>query len=429
MPAKIIRLNNVREHLLRGRWPRKRSLDAELLNYVEGIIRDVRERGDKALIELTERFDGIKLDVDRLRVSQEEIKEAYNRVSDRQLSAMETAKRRIQNFEMSILSKISQGYVDDLGVRVWLRPQPIESVGCYVPGGRFPYPSTLLMTALPAKVAGVKRVAVCTPPLKDGSVHPLILVAADMCGVNEIYRVGGAQAIAAMTYGTESIRPVEKIVGPGNQYIVAAKLLVSRDVSIDHPAGPSEIMVLADEAADPHHVALDISSQMEHGPGSIAVLLTTSMDLAERVYESLLRLAGDAGLMINAWLLVAGGMDEAIDFTNDFAPEHLEIIAESAHELAARIRSAGLILIGDSTPVPLSDYCLGTNHVIPTGGYGRVYQPLSILDFIKLTYVVECPPEALRRLSESAITLAESEGLVNHALAIIERVRGCLGRE
>ncbi|MEM2320565.1 MAG: histidinol dehydrogenase [Candidatus Bathyarchaeia archaeon] len=423
MPAKIMRLNDVREQLLRGRWPRKRGLDAELLNYVDGIISDVRERGDKALIELTEKFDGVRLDIDRLRVGQEEIKEAYNRVGERQLSAIETAKRRIQNFEMSIISKIGHCYVDDLGVRVWLRSQPIESVGCYVPGGRFPYPSTLLMTALPAKVAGVQRVIICTPPLRDGSIHPLILVAADMCGVNEIYRVGGAQAIAAMAYGTESIRPVEKIVGPGNQYVMAAKLLVSRDAPIDHPAGPSEIMVLADGAADPRHVALDIISQMEHGPGSIAVLLTTSMDLAGRVYESLLHLAGDA------WLLVAENMDEAIDFVNEFAPEHLEIIAEGAHELAARIRSAGLILIGDSTPVSLSDYCLGTNHVIPTGGYGRVHQPLSILDFIKLTYVVESPPEALRRLSESAITLAESEGLVNHALAIIERVKGCLGRK
>ncbi|MEM1586397.1 MAG: histidinol dehydrogenase [Candidatus Bathyarchaeia archaeon] len=424
---KMMRLSEAEGLLLKDRWP-GRSLDNKLLSYVEEIVKEVRERGDQALIDLTEKFDGVKLDINRLRVSPKEIKDAYSRISSRQISALETARRRIYEVERSLLSKISIEYIDDLGVKVCWKPRPIKSVGCYVPGGRFPYPSTLLMTVVPAKVAGVERIVVCTPPLKNGEVHPLTLVAADICGADEIYRIGGAQAIAAMAYGTMSIKPVRKIVGPGNQYVMAAKLIVSRDVPIDHPAGPSEIMVLADETANPDHIALDMLSQMEHGPGSIALLVTTSMSLAKRVYESIMLLSADVKLNGDILLLIADDVNEAIKFINDFAPEHLEIIAEDSHRLSEEIYSAGLILIGDSTPASMSDYCLGTNHVIPTGGYGQVYQPLSVLNFIKFTNIVECPLEALRELSASAITLAESEGLVNHALAISKRVRGCLER-
>jgi len=424
LPAKIMRLNEMQEILLRNRWPRKRILNNELLSYIEGIIKNVRERGDQALIELTEKFDGVKLNADRLRVNPKEIMEAYGMVSEKQISALETAKKRIYDVERNLLSKMNFEYTDELGVKVCWRPKPIESIGCYVPGGRFPYPSTLMMAVIPAKVAGVSRVIVCTPPSKNGGVHPLTLVAADICGVNEVYRVGGAQAIAAMAYGTESIKPVKKIVGPGNQYVMAAKLLVSRDVPIDHPAGPSEIMVLADETANPYHVALDLASQMEHGPGSIAILVTASSRLAECVYENIKCLVKDARLNGDILLLTADDMNEAIKFINNFAPEHLEIIAEDAHRLSMEVYSAGLILIGGSSPAPISDYCLGTNHVIPTGGYGHVYQPLSVLNFIKFTVIAECPQEALRKLSESAITMAESEGLVNHALAIGERVKG-----
>ena len=422
MPAKIMKVCEARDYLLKDRWPKKRGLDAELLSYVEEIIRDVKERGDRALIDLTEKFDGVKLSVDRLRVSREEIERAYSMVSEKQASALEDAKKRIYEVEKAFLSRIGFEYTDELGIKICWRPKPLESVGCYVPGGKFPYPSTLLMTVIPAKVAGISRVIVCTPPSKNGEIHPITLVAADICGVNEIYRVGGAQAIAAMAYGTESIRPVEKIVGPGNQYVMAAKLLVSKDVPIDHPAGPSEIMILADETANPYYVALDLVSQVEHGPGSIAVLVTTSTRLIKKVYDSIKCLIsdGDGDIL----LLIADDIDEAVGFANDFAPEHLEIIAEDAGGLSMRICSAGLMLIGGYSPVSISDYCLGTNHVIPTGGYSHVYQPLSVLNFIKFTVTAECPPQALRDLSAIAITLAESEGLVKHALAIGERVKG-----
>lgn len=425
MPAsiKVAKLNDAREKLLENRWPRKKGLDDELMSHVKKIVEEVRKRGDEALIEFTEKFDGIKLDRERIRVSPEEVDEAYEKVDDEQISMIEAAKERIWSFQEKILAALEVEYVDDLGVKISWRPHPIESTGCYVPGGKFPYPSTLLMTTVPAKVAGVPRIVVCTPPLKNGETHPLILVAADICGVSEVYRVGGAQAIAAMAYGTESIKPVEKIVGPGNQYVVAAKLLISQDVPIDHPAGPSEIMILADEFADPYLITLDLISQAEHGPGSMAALVTTSAKLAGNVYGELRRVAGYLEKFGDIWILIADDMDENIEFINEFAPEHLEIFADDVHGIASKIYSPGLILIGDSTPAALSDYCLGTNHVLPTGGYGHIHQPLSVMNFIKFTCIAECSPEALRRLSRNAITLAESEGFVNHASAIRERVK------
>jgi histidinol dehydrogenase len=277
------------------------------------------------------------------------------------------------------------------------------------------------MAVTPAKVAGVTRVAVCSPPSRGGEIHPLILVAADICGVDEVYRVGGAQAVAALAYGTETIDPVEKIVGPGNRYVMAAKMIVSRDVPIDHPAGPSEIMVLADDSANPYYIALDLMSQMEHGPDAMAILVALSPRIAELALREAACLAGaiNEGMLI----LVAESLNEALEFINEFAPEHLEVITNNAYEVSRRIHSAGLILIGGSTPVALSDYCLGTNHIIPTGGYSRVYQPLSSLNFIRFTNIVECTPKALMALSNNAKILAESEGLLRHASAIGERVK------
>ncbi|MEM2342093.1 MAG: histidinol dehydrogenase [Candidatus Bathyarchaeia archaeon] len=432
MPLKILRLNSARSKILENRWPRKRSLDEDLLRNVERIIGDVKKRGDLALIELTMRFDGVKLSAENLKVGREEIEEAYSRVSEEQISAINLAKSRVEKFEMNILSRIQFMYEDDLGVKIWREYRPIRSVGCYVPGGKASYPSTLIMTVVPAKVAGVPRVVVCSPPRRDGGIHPLTLVAADICGVDEIYKVGGAQAIAALAYGTGTIKPVGKIVGPGNKYVLCAKQIVSRDVSIDHPAGPSEIMVLADDTADPDYVAADMLSQIEHGVDSISILVTTSMNLAvavlKRIMDPLINQLTNGSLMEtaieeNISILVSEGMDEAVDFVNEFAPEHLEIIAEGAHDIARRIYSAGLILIGHATPVSLSDYCLGTNHVLPTGGYGHIYQPLSVLDFIKCINIAECSMKALKELYPSAKILAESEGLLNHALAIGRRIK------
>jgi len=433
MAIKVMKVSEARATTLKNRWPNKRSINVELLKYIEKLIETVKQRGDEALIELTEKFDKVKLTAEHLRVSGEDIEEAYSKVSDEQLSALKAAKNRVEEFEKQILLNSTFEYSWN-GVKIRRVYRPLTSVGCYIPGGKAAYPSTVIMTVVPAKVAGVSRIVVCSPPKEDGEINPLTLVAADICGASEIYRIGGVQAIAALAYGTETIKPVEKIVGPGNQYVSAAKMIVSRDVPIDLPAGPSEIMILADEKSDPRFIAVDMVSQAEHGADSIPILITVSRRVAEAVDEEIGNLMENVSnrqvvsqsLERNGFILVAENMEEAIDFVNDFAPEHLEIFAENAYEIAERIHSAGLVLIGGYTPVSLSDYYLGTNHVLPTGGFGQVYSGLSVLSFIRFMNIVECKKESFKKLSFIAKVLAESEGLLNHALAIEERTKnGC----
>ena len=431
MPIKVLKISEAQKLALEDRWPRKRWLNEKLLAYVREIIEDVKKRGDIALIDLTAKFDGVKLKVDQLKVSREEIEEAYDKVSEKQISAIKLAKERVERFERKILAQIGFKYEDELGVKIHWEHRPIRSVGCYIPGGEASYPSTVIMTVVPAKVAGVPRIVACSPPKRSGEIDSLTLVAADLCGVDEFYRVGGAQAIAALAYGTETINPVDKIVGPGNRYVLAAKSIVSSDVPIDHPAGPSEIVILADEEACPTYVAWDMIAQAEHSADSIAILVTTSMRIARLVLEKIMQLLNTvpnrdrvrAALERKGLILVANSVKEAVEFVNEFAPEHLEVIAEKAHEIAEQINSASLILVGNCTPVSLSDYSLGTNHVLPTGGFGRVYSPLSVLNFIKYVSIVEASKKALRELWEGIRVLAESEGLPNHALAIGERLK------
>lgn len=428
---KIVRSNEAREAILKDRWPIRRGLDSELLKYAESIILDVKRRGDLALVELTEKFDRVRLVAERLRVSQEEIKEAYERVSEEQISAIKAAKIRVEGFEKQILAHSSFEY-EDGGVRISRVYRPIASVGCYIPGGGAAYPSTVIMTVVPAKVAGVPRVVICSPPRWDGEINPLTLAAADICGADEIYRVGGIQAVAALAYGTETIKPVVKIVGPGNQYVLAAKNIISRDIPIDFPAGPSEIVILADEKSDPSLIARDMLSQAEHGVESISMLVTTSLHVAKLVAEEIKRLVKDApnrevvsqSLERNGLIIISESINEAIELINAFAPEHLEILAENADKLSERICSAGLMLIGNYTPTSLSDYCLGTNHVLPTSGFGHVYSGLSALNFIRFMSIAECSRDALEKLSLTAKVLSEGEGLLNHALAIEERIKG-----
>lgn len=430
MLIKIVRSSEAREALLKDRWPLRRGLDLGLLKYAELIIEDVKRRGDLALLELTEKFDRVKLTTERLRVSQEEIKEAYGKVGKEQISAIKAAKVRIEDFEKQILAHSSFEY-EGGGLRIRRVYRPIASVGCYIPGGGAAYPSTVIMTVVPAKVAGVPRVVICSPPRKDGEINPLTLAAADLCGADEIYRVGGIQAVAAMAYGTETIKPVVKIVGPGNQYVLAAKNIISRDVPIDFPAGPSEIAILADEKSDPRLIARDMLSQAEHGVDSISMLVTTSLHVANMVAEELKRLVEGApnrevvsrSLERNGFIVVSESINEAIELINAFAPEHLEIMAENAYDLSERIHSAGLVLLGNYTPTSLSDYCLGTSHVLPTNGFGQVYSGLSALNFVRFMNIAECSSDSLEKLSLTAKVLAEGEGLLNHALAIEERLK------
>jgi len=425
---KVLQLSAVREEVLAKRWPKARESDPKIVDYVKPIIEDVKRRGDDALIEYTSKFDGVKLLPDQLRVDSEDIMRAYEEVREEQISAIEVSKERIERFQKEILSRLNFEYEVD-GVRIRSCTRPIWRVGCYIPGGQTSYPSSLIMTVVPAKVAGVSEVAVCSPPRKNGEINPLVLVAADICGAKEVYRIGGVQAVAALAYGTETIKPVEKIVGPGSKYVVTAKMLVSKDLPVDLPAGPSEIIVFAEGSADPRIIALDLISQAEHIDG-ISILVSTSKKLAKSVLRELEHLISVSppnlevvakNLSRSCLLLVSQNVDEAVNFINEFAPEHLELMVENASRVSEKIVSAALILIGKYTPVSASDYCLGTGHVLPTGGFSRVYSGLSVLDFVKRLDIVESSEEGLSKVRRHVEVLAQTEGLQNHAFAVSGR--------
>ena len=401
------------------------GMTQELETHVRSIITQVRERGDAALVEFTKKFDNVSLDAEDFPATRDDIEDAYNAVDEEQISALRFMKERIETLEKRRLEQTAIT-VEENGIQVRSSPRPIQSVGCYVPGGDARYPSTLVMTVTPAKVAGVPRVVVCSPPTSTGGINPLTLVAADICKADEIYKLGGPHAIAALAYGTETIRPVRKIVGPGNKYVTMAKVLVSRAVAIDMPAGPSEILVLADETANPRIVALDMISQAEHGVDSVSGLVTTSKELAKNVIKELRAMTsslhrGDIitdALSRHGFIIICETMSEMIEFVNTFAPEHLEVITRKPAEVAEKIVSAGLVLIGPYAPVSASDYCIGTNHVLPTSGFGHILSGLSVLDFVKRVNFVKCSKEGLLRLRNSIRVLAEAENLPSHFRAV-----------
>jgi histidinol dehydrogenase len=402
--------------------------DEQIENAAKAIIDEVVRNGDSALVELTERFDKARIVPENLRVTAAEIQEAYSVVTEAQVSALKFMKEKVAAFENRVLERAEFTTSRD-GVAIRSALRPIESVGCYVPGGQAAYPSTLVMTAVPAKAAGVPRVVACSPPDAEGKVNPLVLVAADVCGVDEVYKVGGAQAIAALAYGTKTIRPVKKIVGPGSKYVTMAKILVSKDVAIDMPAGPSEVLVVADETADARLIALDIISQAEHGADSVAGLITTSEKLAEEVPDWLAKTAAGAergeivakALEQYGFIITCGSMDEAVELANVFAPEHAEIITRNSEDIAEKLTSAGLILVGAYSPVALSDYASGTNHVLPTGGFGHAFSGLSALDFTRRVSIVESSKAGLEKVKSSIKVMTEAENLPNHSKAVEAR--------
>jgi histidinol dehydrogenase len=413
-------------------WFKRQKADPQeaqqLEDNVKAIIKQVKENGDNALIELAEKFDKAKLTHKTLVVRSEEIKEAYTKTSSDQISALRFMKERVSTFQKQLLAQPEVKTLDN-GISVQTILRPIESVGCYVPGGQAAYPSTLVMTTVPAKIAGVPRIVVCSPPDAKGKVNPLVLVAADICGVDEVYKVGGAQAIAALAYGTKAIKPVRKIVGPGSKYVTEAKVLVSTDVAIDMPAGPSEVLVLADELADARFIAYDMISQAEHGGDSVAGLITTSQKLAENVQKKLAELAASTersekiyeSLSKYGFIIVCNKVDEMVRLANQFAPEHLEVMTANARELAEKL-IAGLILIGSYSPVPLSDYLSGTNHVLPTGGFAQSFSGLSVLDFMRRVSIVESSRTGLERVKDSMKILTDAENLPNHYKALAARL-------
>jgi len=412
-------------------WFKRQKADEkavqEVENSLKAIVKQVKDNGNGALVEFALKFDKAELTLRTLKVKTEEIKEAYKKASLEQVSALKFMKEKVNAFQKQLLTQTEIKTSSD-GIWVQTVLRPIESVGCYVPGGQAAYPSTLIMTAVPAKVAGVPRIVVCSPPDTKGKVNPLVLVAADICGVDEVYKVGGAQAIAALAYGTKTIKPVRKIVGPGSKYVTAAKVLVSTDVAIDMPAGPSEVLVLADASADARFIAFDMVSQAEHGGDSVAGLITTSEKVALQVQENLATVAASAGrgekvseaLAKYGFIIVYKSMEEAVSLVNQFAPEHLEVMTAKPKEIAEKL-TAGLILIGPYSPVALSDYGSGTNHVLPTGGFAQSFSGLSALDFMRRVSIVESSRTGLERVKDSIKVMAEAENLPNHYRAIQAR--------
>lgn len=399
---------------------RKRTLGESARQSVADIISAVRENGDKALFELTEKFDGIKLNAENIRVTDDEIKAAYEKVSPELLGALRRAKANIENYHKKQLlpGALEEGAA---GARTGYMVRPVDRAGIYVPGGKASYPSSVLMTAVPAKVAGVKDIIMCTP-----GTSPLTIVAAAECGVSAIYRIGGAQAIAAMAYGTRSVLKADVICGPGNMYVTEAKRLVYGDAGIDMIAGPSEILIIADSSANPEFLAADLLSQAEHDEMAMAILVTTNKKLAEAVSLAVdrrvrkLPKAAIAGKSINDFgtIIIADNIEECVELSNEIAPEHLELCVDDPEELLPLVKNAGAVFMGHWSPEPLGDYYAGTNHVLPNGGTAKYFSALGTSNFIKRISLIKYDKKALDACASDIIALAEAEGLDAHAGSI-----------
>jgi len=392
---------------------------------VRKIVNEVKENGDSAVFKFTKQFDNVEIDANTIKVSQSEIDKAYEKIDNRLLKIIRRAKANIEKFHSKQLEK-SWFNTEDNGVVLGQIYSPIEKAGIYVPGGTAPLPSSVLMCAIPAKVAGVKSIIMVTPPQKDGSVNEAILVAAKEAGVDEIYKVGGAQAIAALAFGTESVPKVDKIVGPGNIYVALAKKMVYGYCDIDMIAGPSEILVLADDSANPEFVAADLLSQAEHDKLASSILVTTSRSLADAVKNEIIRQVSGLSrkdiiaksLENYGAIIVTGSIDEAVETANALAPEHLELCVEEPFGMLGRIKNAGAIFLGNYSSEPLGDYFAGPNHVLPTGGTARFFSPLSVSEFTKKSSVIYYTKSALLNVKEDAASFADAEGLSAHANAI-----------
>jgi len=411
------------------------SLDIESIKHkVEEIINRVRKYGDEEIVRFYESFFGKRvLEKENIRVSESEFEEAYTSVPEDFIEAIKVALKNVEKFHREQLprklwiTEVSEGaYVGQF----WT---PIESVGAYIPGGRAAYPSTALMTIVPAKVAGVEKIIVCTPPRPDGSVHPVTLATLSIIGIKDVFKVGGAHAVAAMAFGTQTIPKVEKVVGPGNIWVATAKKLLYGIIDIDFIAGPSEVLIIADDSANPYYVAIDMIAQAEHDPLAAAVLVTTSPELSKEVSElldNLVRSSPRGGIIEeslkrNGAIIVVNDLKEAFDFANKYAPEHLEIIVKEINlaEVTKVIKNAGSVFIGPYTPVALGDYILGTNHVLPTNMFAKKRGGLNVLDFIKVIDVQYVTNEGVTKLGPYAVKLAKEEGLAEHANSVKVRLK------
>ena len=423
---RIVELNSQsKNNLLTNLLKRSPANYGQYEEIVSDIISQIRIKGDAALFEYTLKFDKCILSKENIRVTEAEVKEAYQKVDEAFVEVMKKSAANITGFHKKQLHN-SWFLPETDGTILGQKITPIEISGVYVPGGKAAYPSSVLMNVLPAKVAGVSRIIMTTPPGSDGKVNPGTLVAADIAGVNEIYKVGGAQAIAAMAYGTESIPKVDKITGPGNIFVALAKKACFGFVSIDSIAGPSEILVLADETANPRYAAADLLSQAEHDELASAILITTSRELAEKVsteVDNFVKQLSRKDIIQKSldnygYLLVAETMEDAISAANEIASEHLEILTKNPFEVMTKIKNAGAIFLGEYSSEPLGDYFAGPNHILPTNGTARFFSPLNVDDFLKKTSIVSYSEEALLRAHKDIELFAEKEGLTAHANSI-----------
>jgi len=422
---KILQVRNV-DSFVESR--RQKTSDKDI-HTVLAILDDVRKNGDSAVKKYEQKFNGRKTTT--LRVTDKEIKEAQSRISDKEKATIVLARQLVNEQELLLKNNL-KGFSDSLLVsHVSKSFVPIPSVGCYIPGGQARYPSSVIMSVTTAKQANVERIVVVSPPSSDGKIDPLTITAAKICGATEIYKVGGAQAIGALAYGTKSIPKVDKIVGPGGKFVTIAKLIVSEQTSIDMIAGPTELGIIADSTADPELVALDLISQAEHSNDTMCFVITTSKAVAKQIQKSLEKLIPDIerrtivkqSISKNGFIAICKSQKEVIELANKIAPEHMELMVKNAKTLSKSITGPGLVLVGDNTPSSASDYLLGTNHILPTSGFGRTRGGLSVLDFLKLQTVVEAKKSALSEISGPLKTLTDAEGLPNHYKAVERRLK------
>jgi len=425
------RIDNLRPDQYQDILKRSRTDITSILDDVREIVRDVRENGEQVFLDYYRKEYKSDLTPKDLEVSKEEVAEAYRHVDSKLIDALNLAAQNITKFHQAQMEREMWSVDIANGILAGRMTTPLEKVGAYIPGGRASYPSTALMTLLPGKVAGVKEIIACSPPGKGMAVTPATVVAADIAGPVRIFKVGGPWAIASMAYGTKPIPRVDKIDGPGNKYLTAAKTIVFGEVDIDSPAGPSEGMVLADKTGNADLIAIDLLSQAEHDPDAAAILVTTSDELALRVSETINAEIPQlprkdiitSSLSRHSYILIAKDMAQAIDFVNEYAPEHLEIMTQDPFITLKKIKNAGSIFMGPFSPIPVGDYASGTNHVLPTGQAARMFSGLSVDDFIKKLTFQYLSKDGLSLLKDTVVSLAEAEGLPLHARAILERFK------
>lgn len=426
---KVIQLKNLSKKEYQRIVKRSFGQNSDILPKVKEIMEKVKIEGDKIILEKYQKRFG-KDAYKTIRVTSEEIKRAYNTVDKKVIQSLSQMMKNIRLVhEAQLGEKINEQVFPEKGISVWREWRPIEKVGLYIPGGKAIYPSSVLMTAIPAQIAGCKEMVMCTPPGEDGQIPPATLIAADMIGLTNIYKVGGAEAIAAMAYGTETISKVYKIFGAGNAYVTAAKMLAFGEVAIDMPAGPSEIFIIADETANPAYIAADLLADGEHGEDSACVLITTSKKIAQQtiteIKRQLPKLATKKRVRESirryGLFAVVDSLDEAIEFTNEYAPEHLEIMTKDPAVLVKKIKNAGSVFLGDWTTKSSGDYATGANHVLPTGGMAKMYPPLGVDAFGKWMQIQECTKEGLQNIKNTIETIAEVEQLPAHRNSVAIR--------